>query len=154
MTFWGFWLHFGRPLGAQISIKRLSEIRQKMRCPKRVTTGEYRGGPADQKKKKTDFEAPLSHFLRIQNEKRHPAPWLWAPFLETKIHQNHDFLISFFRRFSGWHFLCIREAFGPHFGWFWEAKWSINRKRRKYEKPHFYLSQKHVFEVSDHQNRH
>ncbi len=44
--------------------------------------------------------------------------------------------------------------FGAHFHDFWAPKSTPNPKRRKYEKPMFYLSKMHVFEVSGHQNRH
>ena len=50
-------------------------------------------------------------------------------------------------------FLMDSGGFGAHFGGFWEAKWSLKRKRRKYEKPMFYLRKKYVFKVSGHQNR-
>ena len=51
---------------------------------------------------------------------------------------------------------AVIEAPGPHFGGFWEAKWTLKCKGAKganHEKPMFYYNKIQVFKASGHQNR-
>ncbi len=60
--------------------------------------------------------------------------------------QNPFFSASFFSLNLGMHFLRILMEFGAHFHDFWTPKSTRNPKRRKYEKPMFYLHESYVFE--------
>ena len=51
-----------------------------------------------------------------------------------------------FTSFVGRHFERILVDFGAHFHDFWAPKSTLNPKRRKYEKPMFYLRKTYVFE--------
>ena len=60
--------------------------------------------------------------------------------------QNPYFSASFFSLNFGMHFLRILMDFGAHFHDFWAPKSTPNPKRRKYEKPMFYLHETYVLE--------
>ena len=60
--------------------------------------------------------------------------------------KSRSFSASFFTSNFGRHFERILMDFGAHFHDFWTPKSSLNPKRRKYEKPMFYLRKTYVFE--------
>ena len=60
--------------------------------------------------------------------------------------KSRSFSASFFTSNFGRHFERILMDFGVHFHDFWTPKSSQNPKRRKYEKPMFYLRKTYVFE--------
>ncbi len=88
---------------------------------------------------------------------RWPQKPLWSPRLvniETNLgvilgaifDQNPYCSASFFSWNFGRHFLRILMDFGAHFHDFWAPKSTPNPKRRKYEKPMFYLHETYVLE--------
>ena len=60
--------------------------------------------------------------------------------------KNPYFSASFFSRNVGRHLFRILMDFGAHVHDFWAPKSTPNPKRRKYEKPMFYLHETYVLE--------
>ena len=75
-----------------------------------------------------------------------PKGQFWRSFWEPFLIKSRSFSASFFTSNFGRHFERILMDFGAHFHDFWTPKSSLNPKRRKYEKPMFYLRKTYVLE--------